>query len=273
MPIAETLTVEILGDSSSLQAELTDVANLLDGLQQQLAAAGEASTGLGERLGSVAGALGPLQSVSSELEIVVGQITALSQQPVTLDVQPALAALQELVQAMQGAAQQMAALSLTSAAGPMSALPGDMGVLGGGGRVGGELSPRAYAGGGMVTGPSGIDQVAARLTAGEFVLNRDAVATLGLPALERLNNGGGESFVAVPPVPLEMGSRSVGTLPAAAPTIFPQRQPSGASQTTSISHSEQQFGNIEINVRETADVAGLIRDLRQQGIGLRNRRG
>jgi hypothetical protein len=40
-----------------------------------------------------------------------------------------------------------------------------------------------------------------------------------------------------------------------------------APQTTN------QFGGIEIHVRDAADVADLMFDLRRQGIGLKNRRG
>jgi hypothetical protein len=167
----------------------------------------------------------------------------------------------------------MAAISLASAAAPMAAMSGAIGFIGGMEGMGGEFSPRAYAGGGFVSGPSGIDQVAARLTAGEFVLNRDAVAQLGLPALERLNNGNADHFAAVPPIPMEVSSMPLGAPPLAASTPSAGRDSANPGPVTSISHSQQQFGNIEINVRETADVSELMRDLRQQGIGLRNRRG
>ena len=54
----------------------------------------------------------------------------------------------------------------------------------------GELTKVArLATGGLVTGPGGIDRVPAMLTAGEFVINKDAASSIGLPGLLALNSG------------------------------------------------------------------------------------
>ena len=47
-----------------------------------------------------------------------------------------------------------------------------------------------FAMGGLVTGPSGVDTIPASLSAGEFVLNRGAVSSIGLGNLNRMNAGG-----------------------------------------------------------------------------------
>jgi ABC-type multidrug transport system fused ATPase/permease subunit len=47
-----------------------------------------------------------------------------------------------------------------------------------------------FAMGGLVTGPSGVDTIPASLSAGEFVLNRSAVSSIGLGNLNRMNAGG-----------------------------------------------------------------------------------
>jgi len=47
-----------------------------------------------------------------------------------------------------------------------------------------------FAMGGLVTGPSGVDTIPASLSAGEFVLNRNAVSNIGLGNLNRMNAGG-----------------------------------------------------------------------------------
>jgi phage-related protein len=56
-------------------------------------------------------------------------------------------------------------------------IPGDIGRI------------AKFAKGGMVEGPGGTDTVPAWLTAGEFVVNRQAVREIGLPALQALNGG------------------------------------------------------------------------------------
>lgn len=69
---------------------------------------------------------------------------------------------------------------------------------------------RHFAPGGFVSGPGGIDQVPARLTAGEFVLRREVVNAVGVSNLNALNStgrlAGGPSEVVIPVV-LKVGER------------------------------------------------------------------
>ena len=54
---------------------------------------------------------------------------------------------------------------------------------------------KAYASGGQVSGPSGIDKVPAMLTDGEFVMSKGAVQKYGLSVLEAMNAAGGGTNV------------------------------------------------------------------------------
>ncbi len=273
----ESLTIQILGDSSGLQQELGQVADLLGNLQQQMADVSNGGEQIGQSLQGISSAMGSLQGVSQMLGAISQQIQVINQQPISINVAPALGAIQQLIQAAQMAAQQLAALNM------MSSMGGIGGMIEGGN--GGPI--RGFASGGLVTGPAGIDQVPARLSAGEFVLNHNAVAAVGLPALTRLNNGGGEalSVASMSHSAVSFPVRAGGTASfppvqsAARQRVAPS--PGGNFHSTT-SHSidtstskqtNNHFGGIEIHVRETADVSGLLHDLRTQGIGLRNRRG
>lgn len=205
MSFTESLTVQILGDSSPLRDELTSVADLLADLQSRLADAVGGAGELDQAFGQLTSAALPLQQLSAELDLVTRQIQALSQQPITLNVQPALQALEQLMQMAQQAALSLAELgaaSLASSVSPAAAplLPEATPTM--------RSPPRAYASGGIVTGPAGVDQVPARLTAGEFVLNTDAVAALGPSLLERLNRNPRRVAppAAVPVIPLPFSS-------------------------------------------------------------------
>jgi hypothetical protein len=56
--------------------------------------------------------------------------------------------------------------------------------------VPGEIQPVSFLNkGGLVSGESGVDKVPAMLTAGEFVIKRDAVNKIGTGALNQLNQG------------------------------------------------------------------------------------
>ena len=57
--------------------------------------------------------------------------------------------------------------------------------------TGGLVEPREYSRGGRVTGPSGRDNVPARLTAGEFVMSKGAVNKWGTSLLNSMNLMGG----------------------------------------------------------------------------------
>lgn len=221
----ESLTIRILGDSSGFRSELEDVLNGLDTFRQQLSEIQSAGERLGAAFRGLSGALKPLQAASQLLSQVTQQVHTLSQTPITLNIQPALSALQALSAAISAVMARMTAISF---------LPGMMG----GGAVGGPLPglPPKYAAGGLVTGPLGTDAVPALLTAGEFVLNREAVAALGTDLLTSLNR---------------------------------MSQPAVASSTSTTNH----FGGITIQVQEAGGVNDIVRDLRLQGIHLRNRRG
>jgi len=47
-----------------------------------------------------------------------------------------------------------------------------------------------FESGGLVTGASGVDTIPARLTSGEFVMNKNAVGNIGIGNLNRMNSGG-----------------------------------------------------------------------------------
>ena len=82
----------------------------------------------------------------------------------------------------------------------------------------------------------------ALLSAGEFVLRRDAVDRMGVRFLNALNQ----------------------QTPTAAAS-----PPLSALSTT----NNNNFGGLTVNVSQPGDVNGLVRDLRFQGFRLRNRRG
>jgi len=265
MPHVESLTVRILGDSSSLQQELNSVAGLLDSLQQQLSATSEHVGEMGELFSGLSGATGALQGLGNQLSFLNQQVQQLSSQSIHLNVRPALGALSQLVQAAQLAAAQLAALSAISIGGPMP-MPVPMLPTGGG-----PFPIRGYAGGGMVTGPAGVDQVSARLTAGEFVLSQDTVAALGTDQLDRWNRGLDLQPATIPDQsrrPVSSGA-SGSTLSAASP-----RPPASVrSSSTTMNQTTNQFGGIEIHVQNRSDFNDLLQDLRRQGIGSRNRWG
>jgi len=56
------------------------------------------------------------------------------------------------------------------------------------------LIRKAFASGGQVDGPGGVDNVPAMLTAGEYVIKKSSVNKLGIPFLERLNQTGEAGF-------------------------------------------------------------------------------
>lgn len=230
----ESLTIRILGDSSSLRQELDSALSQLNRFEQRVQSIGQAVQQLGNSFGAISRGLGPLQSLSKMIVQITSQVRTLSQTPVTLNVQPALLALRQLAYAIDAIAARLRSLS--------------------GGRVGGgDGAPvttpsgsgvQKFAQGGLVTGPAGMDRIPAMLTAGEFVLNQQAVAHLGSSLLNAVNSN-----------PNSNAGRSLAATPA--------------SSTATTNH----FGGININVRETADVNAVVRDLRLQGIQLRNRRG
>jgi hypothetical protein len=234
----ESLTVRILGDSTDLQDELGSIAEQIEGLQDELSSVTSAGAEIGEGLGRAAVAVAPLTQVSTLLTGIGRQAEQLSQQSISFNVQPALAGLRELSAMLQAVSAQSAALS------------GGVGFAGG--AAGEPALPRlvggapAFATGGLVDGPNGLDATPAWLTAGEFVMSRDATQRLGTTFLTALNAGGSPA------------------VNAAARTPMPT-----PSELTTNNH----FGGISIHVTEAVEINDVIRDLRFEGATLRNRRG
>jgi hypothetical protein len=238
MAFTESLTVRILGDSSQLKSELQSVLQDIGALRGQLEQATDVGQQVSDGFDRVSGAMRPLDQVSRLLGRITAQTQALGEQPITLNVQPALAALAQVSAAIQAIAAQLMAL----AALPIGLGGGVPGV--GGGGAGGPI--RQFAEGGLVTGPLGRDTVPALLTAGEFVLSRAATEALGLEFLRGLNG-------------------SV--------TQRAYRSPSLRDGASRVQSTTNHFGGITIQVAEAAGVNSVVRDLRLQGVHLRNRRG
>jgi hypothetical protein len=233
MAFAESLTVRILGDSSDLRGELGQVVAEIRGLRGELDLLSNVGEQIGRGFSRVTTSVRPLEQVSQLLGRIATQAQSLGRMPVMLNVQPALEALAQLSRMIQLVAAQLQALSLM--------VGGGGGGAGGGG--GGPI--RRFASGGLVTGPGGTDVIPALLTAGEFVLSRSAAQTLGTSFLEALNS-------VSPAVPSPPGVRGAGG---------------------SVHNTTNHFGGITIQVAEAARVNEIVRDLRLQGVRLRNRRG
>lgn len=270
---SESLTVRILGDSSGLQQELSQIEQAISQLHDRISSTSQAGQQIGTALSRVSNATGPLQQISTLLSRITQQARSLSQQPITLNVRPAIAALNQLMQAINQVANQLRTLSL--------------GGGGGGGRVptappaggGVDRVGRPFAGGGLVTGPSGIDRITTRLTAGEFVLNRSSVETLGHSFVSQLNQR---------PESILSDSRSQRpSLPAPLPvaptsprsrTRQPALSPSGT--TSVIQHQSEttlqtinHFGGVSVHLQQMVDLPELLSSIESRQSALRNRRG
>lgn len=236
----ESLTVRILGDSSGLQREVSSAREQLAGLSREVSRFSQMGAQVTQPFSRLASSQRTLSSLSTALSRVSGQVSALSGMTVTLNVSPAMQALSMLsAMAMQVRAQLA---SLGAVGGGVSTAP-----------AAGAAPPRVnsgrvagYASGGLVMGPVGIDQVPAMLTAGEFVLQREAVSRLGLAELSRMNQGrgGGDG------------------------RHLHSQQPPTSSSTQNV----HQYGDIAIHV-SGGQVGDVVRDLQYQGFRLRQRRG
>ena len=248
---SESLSIQILGDSSGFQSELDGVIERLESLNHLLDRLGSSGNAF-SRLGADARRmLSPLAQVSSRLQQVSNQVRQLSGMSVSLNVSPAMVALNQLSAAIARVAAQLASLSGSGGGGRVGGgipnvpnigggTPGGGSPSGGGGRV---SRPRQFASGGLVTGRSGIDRIPAMLTAGEFVVQKAIVSQLGLAPLEDVNRGVERS-----------SNRASSSQPSSSQTIH-------------------QYGEISVHVNEMADVSGLLNDLQLEGHRLRNRRG
>ncbi len=291
MAFSESLTVRVLGDSSELQRELDSVLNRFDDLKSKISETSNSARQFSSSFSRLSQALGPLRQVSQLIARIGQQLQAISQRPITLNVGPAIQSLQQLSQAAQQTAAAIRAIPAIPSVGPATApVPAP-----GGGFPG--QSPRNYASGGLVSGPSGIDRVPANLTSGEYVINRSAVELLGLGFLEQLNASPNRfSQVSTPARSLDTGSgrggkqKSPTTFSAMIPSLqisrtspssdlSRNRNPSSlgsAALSRDFSHSSQtnnHFGGITIQVSDQAESESLLRNLQLQGLGRRTRQG
>jgi len=279
MAFSESLTVRILGDSSGLQRELDSVLRRLDDLQDKLSESADSARQLANSFSRISQAINPLQQVGSLLSRLDQLLRSISQRPLTLNVSPAIQALQQLIQVAQQAAAQIQAIP---------AIP--VGRPGGGGGPFPILPPapipnnprQRFAGGGLVNGPSGIDRVSTQLTAGEFVISRDAVESLGLGFFERLNTVRRGSPLLESPqlqlVPPQRPLRSLQPREDVFASVANQRSmavnPSFARQADPLPPSiSNNFGGITIQVSNQIETESLLRSLQVQGLGTRIRQG
>lgn len=290
MSFSESLTVRILGDSSGLQRELDSVLSRFDELKDNVSAASDAVRQLSSSLSRLSQAIGPVQQISAAISRLGQQLQTISQRPLTLNVSPALQSLQRLGQAAQQAANAIRAIPPVPSQIPLGGpvlFPSPMTPVG---------PVRQFATGGLVAGPAGIDRVSARLTSGEYVINRAAVETLGLGLLDQLNarperydsrqfgshswpfahresrrsswGGAVETYLVrqpanVPSLQVNQSRNSSG---------FPPRPASYPEQSTS-QQTNNHFGGITIQVENQIETESLIRNLQLQGIGRRIRQG
>ncbi len=234
----DALVIRILADSSELQRELDDVLGRFDELQTHVEQLAGTSSQLG-RLGTAISSLQtPLQSLGRLFDQVQRQADGLSRTTVSLNVSPALNALSTLSAAIAQVQAQLRALSVpigmpVPIPGPTAAPTGPI---------------RQFADGGLVDGPAGIDRVPALLSAGEFVLSRDAVRELGVPFLQRANER-------------PEGWRAAGNRETASVV--------GGSTTTMTT----QFGGVTIQVQHSGELGAVMDALLLEETRLRNRRG
>ena len=177
--LSESLTVRILGDSSGLQRELSAVARQIEEFRRRMSQVTELSQRVGRMSGLPSEMQGGLEGVTAELSGIRELIGQINSTPLVIDVTPALAGLQMVASVLEAIAARMQML----AAGP--GIPGPQP----GGVPATVNTGRRMAGGGLVSGESGIDRVPTWLTAGEFVLQRPVVEQMGVNALHRMNQG------------------------------------------------------------------------------------
>ncbi|MCA9045119.1 MAG: hypothetical protein KDA69_12405 [Planctomycetaceae bacterium] len=275
MSYTESLTVRILGDSSGLHQELSRVEQALNGLNERIESTNQAGAKISQVFQRVGNASRPLQQLGNLLNQVRQRAQALGQTPITLNVRPALAALQQLMSAITATANQLRALSF-GGGGPSLPPAGPVGPA----VPNTSRTTRGFASGGLVSGPPGIDRVPTRLTAGEFVLSRSAVETLGHGFVNRLNQRPDQLSTEFRSRPLPQASLALPPTQHASRHFQPhlQREPV-TIQRTSQHNSEtnhntvNQIGGITVNVQQDVDLAGLLDSVQSQHVALRNRRG
>jgi hypothetical protein len=274
---SESLTVRILGDSSHLRGELDATLGLLDAFEKRLAGLGAVGERLSAGLGGMTSTVGSLELLSQLLTGLQQRLESLRQSPLTINVQPALAALGKLSAAIEAVASRLAGLAAMSAAS---------------GAKGGGASPL-----GVVPSPAS-RAATASAAASPFTATATSAALPDRSPLADSFPGGS----AAGHLPSRLATSEQMPLLAAVAVPRFHRLPEASSETPStdaaltafLTHSPRpevplavsrtaaapppvmttnHFGGITIQVREAADVNTLIRDLRLQGIHLRNRRG
>lgn len=238
---SESLTVRIIADTAEFDRQFSQVEDRI----RRLGSFG----GVGNLFGNLGGATRNLNSIGRLLSRISSQIRDLSNTTITLNTSPAIRSLSGLLNMIQRVQNALNNLSATPVSIPIPSFPGIPSFplpvptpfptptipTGPTGPI------RTFAGGGLVTGPSGIDRIPAMLTAGEFVLTRSAVEQLGSSTLDGLNRS--------------------------------RNRPGALTTTASTTATTNNFGEITINVAESSGINNIVRDLRLHGFRLRNRRG
>lgn len=274
---SESLTVRILGDSSHLRGELDATLGLLDAFEKRLAGLGAVGERLSAGLGGMTSSMGSLELLSQWLTGLQQRLESLRQTPLTLDVQPAFAALGKLSAAIEAVAARLAGLAAMSAAAgpkgggatPQGAVPSSASMAA---TAAAAASPFTAAATSAVLpdrsppadsfpGGNAVGRLPSRLATSEQRLLLAAVAAprfFGLP----------EASSETPPIDAALTAFLDHSPRPEVPLAVSRTAPTPPPVTTT-----NHFGGITIQVREAADVNTLIRDLRLQGIHLRNRRG
>lgn len=259
----ETLTVRIVGESSSLQREIAGAKAGLEGLTREATRLSQMGASLAQPFERLGASQRSLSGLTNSLSRVAGQVQQLSGSSITLNVSPALRALANLSAAIAQVQARLSGLAGASVAGVANGLAGAASGAGAGaGTRAGTLinassllatgsAVSAFAAGGLVVGPGGVDRVPAMLTSGEFVLRPEAVDRVGVDRIMELNTG-----IGLRAWGLGIGQRE-------------QR----ASVTTSHMTTTHAYGDISIHVTGGAQVGDVVRDLAMQGFRVRQRRG
>ncbi len=250
----DSLTIRLLADNSQLSRVLDATAAQLAQLEARMARLSDARMSF-VRSGRLDEAFRrPLTEAIGLLDGIARRVGELSRTPITLNVRPAIASLAFLDRTIALVAARLRLLSAIPAAAPSAAIGLATGT-----------PVRSFVGGGLVTGPAGIDRVPAMLTAGEFVLQPGVVDRLGVGVLEALNRSLRNALPGAP---------SLAQVSGASTGIRGSRMRGEAgSGSTPASITTNHFGGVTIQVTRTADIDTILRDLAFHGFRLRNRRG
>ena len=265
---SESLTVRILADSSGFRTEVESALSLLDRFSNEVAAVAGIGQTLAQAFQPLSQGIAPLRSISRLLTLIQKQIRAIGQTPLTINVKPALAALRSLSAAIAAAAARLRALSAASSAPTAVAAGKGAQPLAAAGSV-----PRASAAAALPA--AGLGRQSAPLHAAAPPTSPLGTATASsvpshfpTPAQLTVNLPASAASQSV-----ENSSRRSPSNESAQPSPVDRSARSNPTSIEPVTTNHNHFGGITVNVRETADVTALVRDLRLQGIHLRNRRG